>query len=157
MVTLCIVQDDQDDKPRLVSSIGKIYNGSTRTLISAVGDDPHAGLLGASHRPESSIEPYGIIDDGNLLTLSLCLQYLCEEVRKGKWYSRGWIYQEQCMSQRCLYFTMNEPFFQCPCSQRREAYDHMEQLPSQDIYICTGPSWWSKSPRKAPILLPTVT
>ncbi|TGO75234.1 hypothetical protein BELL_0226g00030 [Botrytis elliptica] len=148
--TLCIVQDDPDDKSRLVSAMGNIYNGSTLTLIAAVGDNPHAGLRGVSRRPESPIEPYEIIDHGKLLTLSLCLPSLCEEVRKGKWYSRGWTYQEQCLSQRCLYFTSNELFFQCPESQWREGYDCMEQLPSQDIQVRTGPPWWSKRLRKDP-------
>ncbi|KAF7948487.1 uncharacterized protein EAE97_003898 [Botrytis byssoidea] len=148
--TLCIVQDDHDDKSRLVSSMGNIYNSSTLTLIAAVGDDPHAGLRGVSHRPESPIEPYEIIDHGKLLTLSLCLPSLCEEVRKGKWYTRGWTYQEQCLSQRCLYFTSNELFFQCPERQWREGYDYMEQRSSQEIQVRTGPPWWSKRLRKDP-------
>ncbi|KAM0167907.1 hypothetical protein ACHAPF_011524, partial [Botrytis cinerea] len=148
--TLCIVQDDQDDKSRLVSSMDSIYNGSTLTLIAAVGDDAHSGLLGVSHRPESPVESYEIVDNGKLLTLSLCLPSLCEEVRKGKWHTRGWTYQEQCMSPRCLYFTSKELFFQCPESQWREGYDYMELLPSQDVQIRTGPPWWSKRLRKDP-------
>ncbi|KAF7881087.1 uncharacterized protein EAF02_006978 [Botrytis sinoallii] len=130
--------------------MGNIYNGSTLTLIAAVGDNPHAGLRGVSHRPESPIEPYEIINHGKLLTLSLCLPSLCEEVRKGKWYTRVWTYQEQCLSQRCLYFTSNELFFNPPKASGGRDMTIWSNCPSQDIQVRTGPPWWSKRHRKDP-------
>lgn len=151
--TLCIVQDSQQDRSRLISSMDTIYNSSTLTIIAAAGDDPHAGLHGISPRDASPMEPYKISDpyDGKKLSLSLCLPSLCQEVRKGKWYTRGWTYQEQCLSQRCLYFTSTEVFFQCPKSQWREGYDYGEDVKlSSDIQIRTGPPWWSKRLRKDP-------
>ncbi|KAJ8059753.1 hypothetical protein OCU04_011393 [Sclerotinia nivalis] len=151
--TLCIVQDDQQERSRQISLMGNIYNNSTLTIAAAAGKNPHAGLYGISPRAGRPIEKYRIKDpdESMFLTLSLCLPSLCQEVRKSKWYTRGWTYQEQCLSQRCIYFTTDEIFFQCPEVQWREGYDYGEQLvPFQDLRIRTGPPWWSKRLRKDP-------
>ncbi|PYH37814.1 HET domain-containing protein [Aspergillus neoniger CBS 115656] len=151
--TLCIVQDDEQDKSRLISHMDDIYDNATITIMATTGDNPDAGLPGISPRAGCPIKPHNVLDEtnGHTLSLSLSLPSLCHEVRKGMWSTRGWTFQEQSLSQRCLYFTRNEIFFQCPDVQWREGYDYEDGGPLEaQIQIRTGPPWWSKRLRKDP-------
>ncbi|PWY90953.1 HET-domain-containing protein [Aspergillus heteromorphus CBS 117.55] len=151
--TLCIVQDDEQDKARLISHIDDVYDNSTVTIMAATGNGPDEGLAGIGPRVGCPIKPHYILDErnGGTLSLSLSLPSLCHEVRKGVWDTRGWTFQEQSLSQRCLYFTSDEIFFQCPEVQWREGYDYGEgHSPNTQVQIRTGPPWWSKRLRNDP-------
>ena len=151
--TLCIVQDDERDKSRLIRSMDDVYDNATVTIIAAAGSDADAGLRGMSPRKEWPIEPTKIADtsDRTSLSLAICLPSLSEEVRKSTWNTRGWTYQEQCLSQRCLYFTAEEVFFNCSEAQWREGYA-LEDAKCGDskVQVRTGPPWWTRNLRKDP-------
>ncbi|KAI1490358.1 HET-domain-containing protein, partial [Biscogniauxia mediterranea] len=150
--TLCIVQDDPEDRTRLIRLMGYIYNCATATIIAAAGNDADAGLRGVSSRTGRPIEPTKIVDDSDgttTLDLSLSLLSLCEEIRMTTWNTRGWAFQEQSLSRRCLYFTADEVFFTCSETQRREGYDYAA-ISSQkaDFRVRTGPPWWTRNLRR---------
>jgi hypothetical protein len=151
--TMCIVQDDEGDKLRLIQSMDDVYDNATVTIIAAAGIDADAGLRGMSLRKGCPIEPTKIADvsDGTTLSLAICPPSLCEEVRKSTWNTRGWTYQEQCLSQRCLYFTAEELFFNCSEVQWREGYV-LEDAECEDteVQVRTGPPWWNRKLRKDP-------
>jgi hypothetical protein len=149
--TLCIVQDDGDDKSRLIGRMDDVYDNAKVTIVAAAGSDADAGLRGISPRTGCPIEPAKIVDDsdGTILNLSVCLPSLCEEVRRETWNTRGWTFQEQCLSQRCLYFTAEETFFNCTEVQWREGYDYGEEKHEDlEIQVRTGPPWWSMKLRR---------
>ncbi|KAI1370867.1 heterokaryon incompatibility protein-domain-containing protein [Hypoxylon crocopeplum] len=149
--TLCIVQDDLGDKARLIGRMDDVYDCATATIIAASGSDADAGLNGVSPRTGHPIEPTKIVDGSDEATfdLSPCLLSLCEEVRSATWNTRGWTFQEQSLSQRCLYFTAEEVFFNCSEAQRREGYDYAAKRPKNvDVEVRTGPPFWTKNLRR---------
>ncbi|KAK3381191.1 heterokaryon incompatibility protein-domain-containing protein [Podospora didyma] len=150
--TLCIVQDDSADQARQIGRMDDVYNSAAVTVIAAAGDDADAGLSGIRPRQGHPIRPSRIIDgtDGTTLGLSLCLPSLCEEVRRATWNTRGWTFQEQCLSRRCLYFTAEEVFFNCSETQWREGYDYGEEkrYDGLKVQVRTGPPWWSSKLRR---------
>ncbi|KAI2780455.1 HET-domain-containing protein [Daldinia loculata] len=150
--TLCIIQDDHKDRDRLIARMGDIYNSATVTIIAAAGRNSDAGLSGISPRAGRPIKPVPIsTSDGAVLNLSVCLSSLCEEVRRETWNTRGWTFQEQSLSQRCLYFTADEVFFNCGECQRREGYDYAVKgtiNKEVKIEVRTGPPWWNRNLRR---------
>ncbi|KAL7621370.1 hypothetical protein AAE478_008691 [Parahypoxylon ruwenzoriense] len=151
--TLCIVQDDPRDKVRLIRNMDNIYNCATVTVIAAGGSDARAGLMGISSRAGIPIRSTDIADRSGKTSLSLeiCPPTLSQEVRRSIWYTRGWTFQEQCLSPRCLYFTPNEVFFNCQETQWTEAYSLRYPLPEDmEVQVRTGPPWWGGKLRKDP-------
>jgi hypothetical protein len=158
--TLCIMQDDDSDRGRLVGLMDDIYDNATLTFIAAAGSDSDAGLRGVSHRAGRPIGRTKMTDAMNQQSfdLSLGLPSLCEEVRRSHWNTRGWTFQEQGLSQRCVYFTPDEMFFNCTEAQWREGYDYGEQQQAAaggrreptTIQIRTGPPVWNRNIRKDP-------
>ncbi|KAK0730085.1 heterokaryon incompatibility protein-domain-containing protein [Lasiosphaeris hirsuta] len=155
--TLCIVQDDPRDKQQLIGIMDDVYNNAVFTIVAASGDDAKSGLRGVSPRtgrPVSAARIKICSSDDTTLDLSMCLPSLCEEVRRSAWNTRGWTFQEQCLSRRCLYFAQDEVFFNCSEAQWREGYDYGERCESlpgstfHDVQVRTGPPWWSRNLRR---------
>ncbi|KAI1481061.1 HET-domain-containing protein [Daldinia eschscholtzii] len=150
--TLCIIQNDGKNMAQLIAQMGDIYNSAAVTIIAAAGRNSDAGLSGISPRAGCPIKPVTIVtSSGTVLSLSVCLSSLCEEVRRETWNTRGWTFQEQSLSQRCLYFTANEVFFNCAECQRREGYDYAVKggiNKNIEIEVRTGPPWWKRNLRR---------
>jgi hypothetical protein len=145
---LCIVQDDPEDRAKMIPLMNEVYDNAALTIIAAAGSHANAGLMGISPRKGCPIEPTTIVDreGGTTLKLAICLPSLSEIVRKSTWNKRGWTHQEQCLSQRCLYFTDEEVFFSCSEKQWREGY-FLDDMNSQ-AQIRTGPPWWTGNLRE---------
>ncbi|PKY03794.1 HET-domain-containing protein [Aspergillus campestris IBT 28561] len=150
--TLCIMQDDPQDVDRLIGRMDDIYDHAAVTAIAAAGADADAGLWGISPRSGYPIQPERIAaPEGGSISLSLCPPSLCDEVRRLKWNTRGWTFQEQCLSQRVLYFATNEVYFNCSEVQWREGYDHGEKEGRfRTVDVRTGPPIWNGHIRKDP-------
>lgn len=148
--TLCIVQDDKEDKDYLIQSMDDVYDIATVTFVAASGQNADAGLRGVSPRKGRPVKSVTIADDGITEYLSLSPPSLGEEVRNSVWNTRGWTFQEQALSQRCLYFTDEEVYFNCIGLQWREAYALEKIDDKSDISVRTGPPWWNRKLRKDP-------
>lgn len=145
---LCIVQDDFEEKQRLINGMNNIYQGATLTLMDAAGTDADSGLQGISPRPSL---PYDVDfeisqTDHPACKVAISRPSWVDEVRRSRWNSRSWTLQEACLSHRCLWFTPYEVFFSCESCHFREGYAFEGQTGLDNkVTPRTGPPWWSSS------------
>lgn len=140
---LCIVQDDLNEKMRLIHGMGRVYENASLTIFAISGRHADAGLAGIVAREDIWHEKRHVIKtQDNMLTVSIAPISLEEQIRSSYWSTRGWTFQEQALSERRLYFTSNEVFFECSSCKRREGYRDEE---FESCIMRTGPPWWGRN------------
>ena len=68
--SLCIIQDDVENKQRQIANMSNIFSGACLTLVAACGDSCQAGLSGAlpgSRKPQVKKDIQGITFATSLL------------------------------------------------------------------------------------------
>jgi hypothetical protein len=142
--SICIVQDSKDSLELNLKMMDQVYGNAYFTICAADDPDATAGLV-ALH-PESRhasqfIEQYA--PGMRLMVSQLTESY----IRKSKWNTRAWTFQERLLSRRCAIFSRGQVFFQC----RRAAM-------SEDIWSESPTTGWSiglaKSPQQVFSILP---
>lgn len=110
---LCILQDDPEDKAKIISKMGPIYGGSSLTIVASANADPHEGLpgMGTTHRPVAQ-------DVASIqgMTLAVALhdpRQSMPDIDNSVWSSRAWTFQERALSARSVYFTRSQMVFKC--------------------------------------------
>jgi hypothetical protein len=112
----CIDQKDIHMKASAIKDMNLIYGGAHLTIIAASGIDASSGLPGICGNLRKQQQTVRI---GSMKFLVSDTYY---QVRKSKWNSRGWTYQEGLLSCRRLVFTKTQLYFQCSTSH------HLEEL-----------------------------
>ncbi|KAK4457783.1 heterokaryon incompatibility protein-domain-containing protein [Cladorrhinum samala] len=153
--SLCIIQDDSEEKQRLIHGMDQVYERASLTIIAVAGVDADAGLAGITPRqslPYEKLYELGEVAEGKRLSLAICRPSLTEQIRNSRWNSRGWTYQEQCLSHRCVYFTPDEVFFVSQKCHWREGYDWDDSRwrKPKGPRIRTGPPWWNSTVKRDP-------
>jgi hypothetical protein len=136
---LCIDQGNPHEKIHVISNMNRIYQQAEVTLVAAA--DHCDGLVGVGVTKvfrKSQIHTYL----GDLELVSLCEEPI-EAIKRSKWYSRAWTFQESLLSRRLLIFTPDQLYWNCCSMDARETI----QIGSQ---ICYTPD---KS-KMAPWMLP---
>ncbi|KAH8883561.1 HET-domain-containing protein, partial [Thozetella sp. PMI_491] len=90
--SLCIVQDDKDDWALESTRMASIYSNAFFTIAAAASSD---GKLGPIYAKRQCHPPSPLLQ-------------------------RGWVLQEQLLSQRVVYFCNNDVAFQCASGRRCE-------------------------------------
>ncbi|KAG6358334.1 hypothetical protein INS49_014218 [Diaporthe citri] len=110
---LCILQDDSEDKARLIPKMGPIYGNATLTIIASANTNPQDGLPGMGnvhrHVAQDTIRIQGI-------TVAVALhdpRQPIHDIDDSVWNSRAWAFQEQALSERRIYFTHSQLIFKC--------------------------------------------
>ncbi|KAF2137428.1 uncharacterized protein K452DRAFT_361947 [Aplosporella prunicola CBS 121167] len=160
---LCIIQDDIDEKRRLIHGMNHVYENAILTLIAASGIDAEAGLPGVTSRTNFRFErKFSLPTTDGTLKAAICRPCLIEQIRASYWNTRGWTYQEMCLSRRHLYFTQDEVFFQGSGRDRREGYsleriENLELL-SKELWFRYSPPWWNNNVSwdPDPLLVPSL-
>jgi Heterokaryon incompatibility protein (HET) len=110
--SLCIIQDDQDFKHREITNMAAIYAKASLTLIAAQGKDANFGLHGIRGiaRPRQLQQKVFKIDRRHHI-----IHHPMHRTDSA-WHQRGWTYQEDVLSYRCLMFDDDTVRWQCRCA-----------------------------------------
>ena len=112
--SLCIIQDDEDNKAIQIAAMDQIYSSSVLTIAAASGDNADAGLPGMSPGPRTFQRH---IDNVQGLYFANLPRRFDATISKSVWNSRAWTLQEKVSSPRVLYFSAQRCFFTCHHSQ----------------------------------------
>ncbi|KAF5018449.1 hypothetical protein F66182_9569 [Fusarium sp. NRRL 66182] len=110
---LCITQDDDQDKARIISNMGTIYANAILSIMASTNVNPTDGLPGIGvlrSREQSVAKLQGI-------TLAVAFQDARQrysDIEDQLWNTRAWTFQERVLSQRSVYFTDSQMCFVCP-------------------------------------------
>ncbi|KAF2101845.1 HET-domain-containing protein [Rhizodiscina lignyota] len=115
--SLCIVQDDDEDKNALIPFMDMIYDRAFLTVVAATGQSSEAGLPGlhkGTRRKKPTIEQ---LKPGLRV---MCPKHLADALDQSYYDRRGWTYQEKVFSRRRLFFIDGQVVFQCRSAVFRE-------------------------------------
>ncbi|KAG1730501.1 heterokaryon incompatibility protein-domain-containing protein, partial [Suillus paluster] len=108
--TLCIIQDDLEDKIHQKHAMDLIYGGSYFTIYAAGGTSARDPLPGFRPRTRTPQQHIAVIQG---LHLAVPLPGPIEALTLSVWNTRGWTYQELMLSRRRIYFTGQQVYFEC--------------------------------------------
>lgn len=114
---LCIVQDNDTIKARLIACMHHIYGGAAVTIVAVDGAHANSGLPGVRKGTRQLEQTFAKAAGIRLVARS---SYLDRTVRLSKYNQRGWTYQESCLSNRLLYITSKGIIFRCSQAFRTE-------------------------------------
>ena len=97
--SLCIIQDDEDDKAIQIAAMDQIYSSSVLTLVAASGDNADVGLPGMSAGPRKFQRHIENVQGLYFANLPRRFELAIGE---SVWNSRAWTLQERVSSPRVL-------------------------------------------------------
>jgi hypothetical protein len=108
--SLCILQDDADDKAREISRMDITYSSAFLNIVAAAGDNADFGIPGVSSLERSTAQKKTKLHDCEIVqTIPSMLKIVDSSV----WNTRGWTYQERILATRCLFFSPFQLYFTC--------------------------------------------
>lgn len=144
--TLCITQDDPEEVASLIKVMDRIYENALLTIVAATGTNADSGLHGLHPGSRDLQYVTGTVEGISLTTDGRILD---EDRDWGvtPWYTRGWTYQEDHFSRRCLTFCNGRAFYDCPSGTWGETRPRMPLKttvrPGRHHW---GPEPWSTAP-----------
>lgn len=115
--SLCIIQDDDDDKLKQLHTMDDVYRSAVLVIVAAAGSDAHAGLCGIGHLKRREWQRTETVCGLPYMTAKPPLR----DVLNGtKWNSRGWTLQEAILARRILFLTDDQMYWSCKCNNWRE-------------------------------------
>lgn len=121
--SVCIAQADAIDKEFIIPRMGSIFNNAWLTMIAADGEDAHAGLGRLVGTPSLPEFPTRLGHDDDQATIIKARDDLGSILRRAKWQSRGWTFQEAERSSAYIICTSDEISFQSKHYNARESYE----------------------------------
>ena len=124
--SLCIVQDDSDDMPRQLAAMPRIYQDAVLTIFASAAQSVQEGFLYNRGYDYTTLEPFSLryrSSDGSrgkliLLEIEEYIDWRTDYPEPID--TRGWCYQEQQISTRCLIFSRKQVRWACHTCQRTD-------------------------------------
>ena len=115
---LSIPQDNEIQKAKLITQMDSIYAQAFLTIVALSAESAESPLPGVKQGTRltniASTQESITSPDGRLPDIFLTVRPSLHTVLGQCLYSsRGWTFQESCLSRRCLIFTDHETFFHC--------------------------------------------
>ncbi len=144
--SLCIVQDDEEEKQEHLIHMGSIYANAYFTLVSTA-DTAFAGLRGVEGNPFKRVRrPAEYARYPSSLHRELRRQH--HKLHASPWASRGWTFQEQIFSRRLLIFSEEGVTWECHCAVwfegmplEKEDCKASIDMVAQGFYVGTTPQF----------------
>ena len=115
--SLCIVQNDENDKKQQLTIMDSIYTNAVLIVVAAAGGDANAGLPGIGNTPRRISQRIEKIDETEFITAQASVQQV---LNRSVWNSRGWTFQEVILSRRALVLTESLVYWSCQQNTWRE-------------------------------------
>jgi hypothetical protein len=161
---LCIIQDSASDWATESTKMGGIYYGSLLTIAAMASSHSDGGCFNETSRPRFSDEIHeeklqrtqyprsdlvgleNILEDGSKSRLYLVTgksgqrffandKRYEDEVENGPLSKRAWVFQEQMLSRRIIYYAQSQLFWECEHCRLSE--DNWLQIQASQIYPIT--------------------
>ena len=100
--TLCIVQDDEDERAATIKVMHRIYEDGKLTIVAADGENANSGI------PQRK-GPFTAMVQG----VRIVRQEPRVDINQAPWNKRAWTYQEFHLSRRALIYMNGRIFFVC--------------------------------------------
>lgn len=124
--SLCIVQDNYEEKEEHLSCMGSIYANAYVT-IAATGGTALSGLRGIEHVTPPMERTRAVARYArNMESLRQKIQHHHHQLQASIWNHRAWTFQEQVFSRRLLVFGEREVSWECHCTVWFEGMDVVE-------------------------------
>jgi len=104
----CIDQQNAINVAVQLHQMDRIYQNAAACIIAAAGNNPHHGLPGVSDPRFDPSSPFSRDISGTQINLAHRQQDLWKQVKKSRWVSRGWTFQELLFSRNRIFFTDSE-------------------------------------------------
>jgi hypothetical protein len=124
--SLCIVQDDHQNKAAELARMDDIYRAASLTIVAANAphDGTDVGLFGV--RPSSTRDQADRVLDIRGMRFRNCFPRLLYSLGDTRWHSRAWTFQEYLLSKRHLIFMPEQVYF--ICRQANFSEDHIDHI-----------------------------
>ncbi|EXJ68587.1 uncharacterized protein A1O5_08381 [Cladophialophora psammophila CBS 110553] len=117
--SICIAQDDEDEKRAQIDLMFNIYSDATLCIVSAAGKDSHTPLPGVS--VPRALQPMRKVKIKDGMDVGVPFPALGSVLSTCRYMGRAWTYQELLLSKRILFFTTAEVFYYCALSTHHES------------------------------------
>lgn len=115
--SLCIVQNNDDDKRQQITFMDSIYISAELLIVAAAGSDANAGLPGTGSTARSVSQTIRKITRAQFITAQPSVQQVLD---RSVWNRRGWTFQETVLSRRALVFSESLVYWSCQADTWRE-------------------------------------
>lgn len=132
---LCIIQDDDNEMIKQIQAMDRIYANAWLTLVVAADFTRDVGIPGIRTRPRRTWWEEQLSDGTSLRLLDFNFM---SDIENSIWNTRGWTFQERCLSRRKVFISNYRSFFSCKEMDFQENRGR-RNLAAEDFDVHYGP------------------